>query len=1040
MYIDFDALYNEARGESFAAGKRRFYDNRVRGLTTSMRDGKFTVHAVVAGARESHRASLTFDEKGGLYDYACDCGHDNGLDGPCRHIIAAALSFEEKNPAQTPERGGAKPTDPAAMTLIAAYNKRRHDRQFFRADGDIELIPVVELAESGAQVRFRLDGGKKQYVIKDIAEFSGCMATGGYRRYGVDLEFLHVKSNFTERSRALIDFIAGTLDNARPDVQQGVKFKDVLTLKPADTDDFFTLCAGCLIHMGKSDFVFIEPPETRFDAKILVEQREKGFEIGAKPENPVFIKGKKRDYVYSENRIYPVEKSYFETASAFYTALRFKKKLFVAAADMSAFYNSVLAALSGLFDMETQADLSGYEAVPLKCRIYIDGAEAGVALTVESAYDEQKFDLLSDSAAIDVVRDHETENELRGVLAAYFPAFPKLILTRDDDIYAFLREGLPRLFGYAEVFMAESMNKMKVKGSPRIGVGVRVRNSLLELELSAEDYTPEELKAIIGAYREKRRYVRLSGGFVSLEDVTVGALSDILEVAAPTETGFAVERRYAPYINEELQHGFFALNRDSAFKNLINSLQTAENADIEVPGALNGIMRNYQKSGYRWLKTLAANEFGGILADDMGLGKTLQMIALLIEPGTKSIVLCPTTLMLNWVGELNKFAPGLSVLVIAGPASERRRLIGRCRAYDVVITSYDLLRRDSELYAGLVFDYAVADEAQYIKNPETLNALAVKSIEARHRFALTGTPMENNLSELWSVFDFIMPMYLGTYRDFRVRYEANIVKDDAAAAEKLRRLIAPFVLRRLKADVLTELPPKVESVVKSPNEDKQRALYDASLGLIRESLKAGREVNRVVLLGMLTKLREIACDPALVYADYDGNSAKLDTCLGLIESAAGGGHKILLFSQFTQMLEILRKKLLERGVTHYVLKGDTPKNERQRLINRFNGDDTQVFLISLRAGGTGINLTGADIVIHYDPWWNESVMNQATDRAYRMGQDKSVQVYKLILSDSIEEKILELQEKKSALSGKVVGGENDLGEILAVLKGETENK
>jgi SNF2 family DNA or RNA helicase len=278
-----------------------------------------------------------------------------------------------------------------------------------------------------------------------------------------------------------------------------------------------------------------------------------------------------------------------------------------------------------------------------------------------------------------------------------------------------------------------------------------------------------------------------------------------------------------------------------------------------------------------------------------------------------------------------------------------------------------------------------------------------------------------------------MPNYLGDYDTFRDKYEIDVVRGDEQKAERLKKIVKPFILRRLKTDVLKELPPKTESVIESPLESKQKELYEANLALVRDSLQATPELSRVVVLSMLTKLRQICCDPSLIYPDYDGNSAKTEACMELIERAVEGGHRILLFSQFTTMIDLLRRRLADKGITHYVLKGDTPKSERIRLVNKFNAGDTKVFLISLKAGGTGLNLTGADVVIHYDPWWNESVMNQATDRAYRIGQTKSVQVYKLVVKNSIEEKIMELQAKKTALGTSVVGKTNGLKEIIELL-------
>ena len=420
----------------------------------------------------------------------------------------------------------------------------------------------------------------------------------------------------------------------------------------------------------------------------------------------------------------------------------------------------------------------------------------------------------------------------------------------------------------------------------------------------------------------------------------------------------------------------------------------------------------------------------------MGLGKSLQVIAMLTSSkrDRPSIIVCPTTLILNWVNELTKFAPDLKVLPVMGTFEERKALLMQAADCDVAITSYELIRRDDALYKDIDFLYAIVDEAQFIKNPETKNARAVKTLNSDYRFALTGTPIENSLAELWSIFDFIMPRYLGSYGKFRETYETEILRGNDSAYTRLKKLVSPFILRRLKSAVLGELPPKMESNIVTAADEEQRKLYDANLALVKQSV-AGDGINKVVVLSMLTKLRQLCCHPALVYPEYGGNSAKLDACLELLESATSGGHKVLVFSQFTSMLDVIRKKLVEMNLSHYILKGDTPKTERMRLVNRFNTDDTNVFLISLKAGGTGLNLTGADVVIHYDPWWNESVMNQATDRAYRIGQNRSVQVYKLILENTVEEKIVKLQEKKSALSSLMVGGENawtmkDIMEIL----------
>ena len=389
----------------------------------------------------------------------------------------------------------------------------------------------------------------------------------------------------------------------------------------------------------------------------------------------------------------------------------------------------------------------------------------------------------------------------------------------------------------------------------------------------------------------------------------------------------------------------------------------------------------------------------------------------------------PSSLTLNWQNEANKFASNLKTLVIRGSLQERKSRIKDIENYDLVITSYDLLKRDIELYRekNYTFKYIIADEAQYLKNSNTKNAKAIKEIKAETRYALTGTPIENSLAELWSIFDFIMPGYLFTYRKFKNMYETPIVKDEnEATMKKLKMLIEPFVLRRNKKEVLTELPEKTVTVLSNEMNDEQQNLYLTYLVRAKQEISEKIEINgfensQMQILAALTRLRQICCHPSLFINDYNEGSSKLDQCIEIIEEAINGGHKILLFSGYTSMFEIIEKELKRRNIKYFKLTGATKVDDRITMVDEFNeNSDIKLFLISLKAGGTGLNLTGADMVIHYDPWWNISTENQATDRAYRIGQKNNVQVYKLITKNSIEEKIYELQEKKAKLADNML--------------------
>ena len=416
-------------------------------------------------------------------------------------------------------------------------------------------------------------------------------------------------------------------------------------------------------------------------------------------------------------------------------------------------------------------------------------------------------------------------------------------------------------------------------------------------------------------------------------------------------------------------------------------------------------------------------------------GKTIQILSVILDyvqnskDRRTSIVVCPSSLTLNWQNEARKFAKDIKTDVIKGTLSERKKKIKEIDKNDLIITSYDLLKRDIELYEkeGYKFRFIIADEAQYLKNSNTQNAKSIKKIKADTKYALTGTPIENSLAELWSIFDFIMPGYLFSYRKFKNMYETPIVKgEDEEIIKKLKMLIEPFVLRRSKKEVLKELPDKTVTVLNNEMSEEQKNLYLNYLAQAKQEVADkvkinGYEKSKMQILAALTRLRQICCHPSLFISNYKDGSSKLEQCMEIITEATKGGHKILLFSGYTSMFEIIEKELNKEKIKYFKLTGSTKVDDRIKMVEEFNKNpEIQIFLISLKAGGTGLNLTGADVVIHYDPWWNLSTENQATDRAYRIGQRKNVQVYKLITKNSIEEKMYELQEKKYQLADNML--------------------
>ncbi|WP_412693952.1 SNF2-related protein [Clostridium sp. AF21-20LB] len=635
----------------------------------------------------------------------------------------------------------------------------------------------------------------------------------------------------------------------------------------------------------------------------------------------------------------------------------------------------------------------------------------------------------------------------------------------EEALYQVLSEGMPQFQEVGEVWLSESVRHLRVLPPPEVSMGVSLGGGWLDLKIETAGIDPAELLQVLSEYRQKKKYYRMKNGeFLQLSGGGLQALDSLTADLGLTKSEFQAGEAKIPayrafYLDSLSGDGRMKLfQRDEAYGMMVRDLKTAQSVSYAVPAVLEKTLREYQKIGYTWMRTLARYHFGGILADDMGLGKTLQVIALLTafyqekteqkaagnegsgsELPLPSLIVCPASLVYNWGQEFARFSPEIRVLLIAGTAKERQEQLEeqmRMEASEgaqVIITSYDLLKRDRAAYLGRTFEYEIIDEAQVIKNAKTQGAKAVKEISANARFALTGTPVENRLSELWSIFDFLMPGFLYSYRKFRERYELPIVKNqDPEALTALRRMTGPFVLRRLKKDVLRELPGKEERIVYSAASGRQQKLYTASALKLKEALAGGAWSGngKLEVLSQLMRLRQICCDPALCFEDYTGESAKLETCVSLIASASAAGHKILLFSQFASMLERIRERLLQEGISSHLLVGATPKEERSRMVQAFASDEVPVFLISLKAGGTGLNLTAADIVIHYDPWWNVAAQNQATDRAYRIGQEKPVTVYKLILKDTIEENLLKLQNAKLALAAQVVSeGMVSLGDL-----------
>ena len=631
-------------------------------------------------------------------------------------------------------------------------------------------------------------------------------------------------------------------------------------------------------------------------------------------------------------------------------------------------------------------------------------------------------------------------------------------------MYELLSKGIKRLREFGEVLLSEELKEFKVLDSSLISSELIELSNFYKLKFDFGDFELRELRESIEAMKRGDRFYRTKKVYLDLEDPGIVNFLNLLEdlgLENIKDNEVYIDKSKFLYIQEKLKdRNLSFIKGGNVLQEIVGKLLNKEFKRKLVPRALNAELRPYQKEGFKWINEITDLGFGGVLADDMGLGKTLQIIAFLLsQKKSKSIVVVPTSVIYNWMDEFEKFAPSIRVGLVHGSKSKRDKVLrdfkrglgikieeGNLKEksyekYDVLLTTYGTLKNDEKAYENLSFDYCIIDEAQNIKNPAAQATLSVKNIKSRCNIALTGTPIENNLMELWSIFDFVMPGYLFTKERFRERF----ILDESNLSE-LKSLITPFILRRLKEDVLSELPEKLEKKYLVEMKGKQKQLYSFYVKAIKNQLnenksseKSGRD--KINLFAYLTKLREICLDPSLVVPDYTGGSSKLTVVKEIVKDASESGKKILLFSQFTSVLQKIEEDFKKEDISYLYLDGGTSAKDRVERVKKFNEDSNiKVFLISLKAGGVGLNLTSASMVIHFDPWWNPAVEDQATDRAHRFGQENKVEVIKLVAKDTIEEKIVLMQEDKRELIQSLMDGKTMDGKGLKRLTEEEISK
>lgn len=971
-------------------------------------------------------------------------------------------------------------TDYNGRTFLTAF-QQQHANEIMCSTTEeqvrVLLVPRLQKKKNSLQVSFKA-GEQKLFVVKKLDEFLENVTYSRVAPCGNSTPFSHKRSNFTENSQQWLEFMEKSLREVEDFetiveknggyLRKSVEKAGSIELRGWKLDEFYRLLEQTPIEYENKDDA--EAGKGMLKAGIgkpLLQMTIRKTKLEGRNPNefhgitvtcrmPQFMYGIDQSYYLEKDRLFKVEKTVYHKLHLFEKLLQSGGTEFkIGRNHLADFYYTLLPQLEdvvSIFEEDTE-EIKRYLPPRGRFVFYLDAEENKIFCRTEVVYGTQRVDALDSltSRPLEIFRERNWEQEAIYMVKRWLPALDvesgQFYCETEDEVYNFLTQGISVLLNLGEVQCTSAFRNLKVGRKVTMSVGVSVSQGLLNLNVAATELSPEEVEEILGSYRAKKRYHRLrNGSFLSMEDESLATLEELTRALRMSAKELLQENVQLPlyralYLDKVLEKNEeIYSNRDRHFKQIVKSFKTVKDSDFVEPESLKQVLRGYQSYGYRWLRTLKEYGMGGILADDMGLGKTIQAIALLLsakqegECGT-SLIVSPASLVFNWGEELRRFAPELSVELITGTQAERNRKLQQAGSVDVFVTSYDLLKRDIAAYHGTEFLYQILDEAQFIKNHSTAAAKAVKAVESRYRFALTGTPIENRLSELWSIFDFLMPGYLYGYETFRKEFELPIVRsEDETAMERLKRMTSPFILRRLKDQVLKDLPEKLEENRYVKLSGEQKKLYDAQVVKLKQTLAMQDaeefQKNKLKVLAEITKIRQICCDPALCFENYNGESAKLEACMELVETAMESGHRMLLFSQFTSMLDILAKRLKEQGIPYYTITGSVPKEKRLQLVKEFNEGDVPVFLISLKAGGVGLNLTGADVVIHYDPWWNLAVQNQATDRAHRIGQTKKVVVYKLLAKDSMEEKIQHIQESKKALSDQIVQGDtNQLSEM-----------
>ena len=950
---------------------------------------------------------FTVSYKGAL-NYICNICRDKQ---PCYHfsIVATKLLLEEYEQIKaTSERFSFEISDVDRREQQAAFDyeldevfKAIRREEIDKASTKARLKIYLEDTRFSYSVNLTIAKGK-EYRIASIDRFLARFDNEEEFRYGKDLTIVHRLSSFDERSQQILHILAKYEQNA---------FIDLNNLESLNyLDDLLDALNNDYLYINNEVYHVEDNP---MDIKLLVKD---DFSIAVNGVIKGYIPLTKNYYICkSANSIRPV------------TTNRYINSL------IDAIINHPLSTVKDNFDnfkysffekypdcFELSEEIQKLASISsLKIEAYFDYDKDNLYEKTKYFKNEEEVDVSS------IINFYEVSQikHYQETLASY--GFFDHVLTDGSLVWDFLNSTLDNLRAVADIYFSKDLQARSTSSFSSPNITIKKEGSMLEVIVDSSIYSEEELKAILIGLKRKKKFVKVGNNFISLVSEETKEFYSLAKDFDLVSENTLTKKKAVP-----LYYAFKAYGKDDSFLSMddyldevFNDLKNFSDAKDKIP-SIDGELRPYQLNGVKWLMTLYKYSLGGILADDMGLGKTIETIAFInaIKSDKPILIVSPKSLVFNWVSEFTKFAKTIPVYPIIGTVEERKKIIKKIKndKFGVFFISYDSLRNEFENLKDFTFDICILDEAQFIKNMHAKKTNAVKQINALHSFALTGTPIENNIYDLWSIFDFLMPHYLLDYDDFRDSFE-----NDEDYYKIVKEKVAPFILRRRKEDVLKDLPEKFEVIITTEMSPEQRKIYDAYRLKAKETLKSNDGSKVMEVLSIITRLRQICVDPSTFVENFTGESGKITMLKEIVTEKMKDGHRFLIFSQFVSALNIVKDEITKMGIKYFMITGETSAKERLRICNDFNQDeDYKIVLISLKAGGTGLNLVGADVVIHLDPWWNYSAQNQASDRAHRIGQTRTVEVIKLIAENSIEERVVNLQNEKKELVDKVISNDD----------------